>query len=185
MNEFFLRMRVIMIALLFILVFTAFFVFPELVKEAAETIQEQNNEVRVGLVAAAVLVDGLLLWVIVQEGRLVRQNVRGLLVRSGDATAKVSLESVQRNLEAQIVKLEDIFAAQAEVQAERGRVLVELEVEARDTIDVRKKTREINRDISRIVDKQLGLRLGAKPIIKFNLYAQPPETGISVHKSNL
>lgn len=185
MTEFLLRMRVIVIAFLFIVVFTAFFVFPDVVKEAAETIQDQNNEVRIGLVAAAVLVDALLLWVIVQEGRLVRQNVRGLLVRSGEATAKVSLESVQRNLEAQIVKLEDIFAARAEVQAERGRVLVELDVDARDTIDVRKKTRDINRDISRIVDKQLGLKLGAKPIIKFNLYPQPPENVSSVHKVNL
>lgn len=180
MNEFLLRIRVILIAGLFILGLTVFLVFPELVKDAAETIQDQKDEVRIGLVAVAVIVDLFLIWVIVQEVRMVRRNVRGLLVRSRDATAKISLESVQRNLEAQIVKIEDIFAARAEVQAERGRLLVELEVDARDTIDVRGKTRQINRDINRIVDKQLGLSLGTKPLIKFNLYNKPPEEGKKV-----
>lgn len=173
MSEFLLRLRVMLIAGLAILFLTLFLVFPEVIEEIAREIQNQEDGVRIGLVAVALVVDALLIWVIVQEFRAVRQNVRGLLVRSSDATAKVSLESVEKNLEAQITKLEDIFATRADVQAERGRVLVELEIDARDTIDVRKKTREINRDITRIVDKQLGLSLGNKPIIKFNLMSQP------------
>lgn len=187
MGEFLLRIRVILIAILFIIFITVVLVFPQIIEDVAQGIQEQDDNIRIGLVIAAVVVDLLLIWLIVQEVRMVRRNVRGLLVRSSDATAKVSLDSVQRNLEAQITKLEDIFATRADVQAERGRVLVELEVDARDTIDVRKKTKEINRDIGRIVDKQLGLKLGAKPIIKFNLLREPPspDTGKTGRESVL
>lgn len=185
MSEFFLRLRLILIIIVSILLLTLFLVFPTVVEDIAQSIQDQEDPVRVGLVLAAVLIDLLLIWILVQELRMVRQNVRGLLVRSGDATAKVSLESVEKNLEAQVVRIEDIFAAHADVQAERGKVLVEMEIDARDTIDVRKKTKEINRDITRIVDKQLGLSLGGKPVIKFNLMSQPPVENANIGKPNL
>src|SRR5690606_34618139 len=77
------------------------------------------------------------------------------------------------NIDSQVAKLNDIFAVESEVKAVQGRVSVEIDIDAADRIDVRKKTNEIQREVKKIVDRQMGLKLGPKPVIRFQLMSAP------------
>jgi len=179
MREFFIRVRTILIALLFIILITGFLVFPGQLADFAERIETQENQIRALLALAAVVADAILLFIIVQELRFRSRNAQGLLVRSRAISAEVSLESVQSNLDAQIAKLTGVFAARTLVRAERGRVAIEIDIDADDKSDIRKASKQIHREIVKIIEKQMGLKLGAKPVIRFRLMGQPAKIDLN------
>lgn len=173
MRDFFLRLRVILFSLIGIILITGFLVFPKNVKELAEELENQEDSVRIILAMSAAMADALLLFIIYQELRPRPRNEEGLLVKSRGASAEVTLESVKSHLETQISRLEDIYSAFANVKAFRGRVDVEMSIDAKDKVNVRKKSTQVNREIIKIIEKQLGLKLADKPVIVFRLMSEP------------
>jgi len=173
MRSFFLRLRSIIIALFFIVVLTGFLVLPEQMIRLAEEIDGQERNIRALLVAWALLADFILVYIIWQELRVHRGDDEQLIVKSRGASAEITLDSVQNNIEAQLQKLEQVYGVQADVRNERGKVLVDAEVDADENVNVPKKTNEIHREIKKVVERQMGLKLGDKPQIRFRLMSQP------------
>lgn len=179
MREFFIRLRIILISLLFIILVTAFLVFPKNVADVANELDQQESGIRLLLVLAALLADLVLLSIIYQELRPRRRTAQGLIVRSRGSSAEISFESVKSSLNSQIGKVSGVHAVNARVRGERGRVVVELDIDADETVHLRKKTDEIHREIVKIVERQLGLRLASKPLIKFRLLSEPAPLRVS------
>jgi hypothetical protein len=173
MRNLFLKLRVIFVALIFITLITGLLVFPQQVGEVASQIEEQEGSNRLLLAVTAVLADVVLLVIIFQELGIGSGQSKGLAVNSRGSRMEITPESIQRHLDAQLGNLEDVFAARSTVRAEKGRVMVEIDVDAHERIDVRKKTAQLQREISKIIEKQIGLKLAAKPVIHFQLMSEP------------
>lgn len=173
MRELFIRIRIILISLIFLFFVTGFLVFPSGIADLANELESQESGIRILLVFLAVLADAALIFIIYQEIRPRAYSGNGLIVRGGAPKTEVSLESVRQNLNYQIGELEDVFAAFSKVQALKGRVEIELQADLRDSVNVKRKSQQINREIVKIVEKQMGLRLARKPALRFDLVREP------------
>lgn len=173
MRTFLSRLRVVLLASIFIVLMTAFMVFPEGVADFANKLADQENTVRILMALCAVLADVLLALLIWRELQNARRDIKGLTVRAREANVEVSLESVRDALTTHISSLEDIFDVETAVRGTYGRVVITMGITARDKIDVRKKTAEIHREIVKIVEKQMGLRLANRPDLRFTLINEP------------
>jgi hypothetical protein len=173
MRNLFLKLRVIFVALIFITLITGFLIFPREVGEVASQIEQQEGSNRLLLAVTAVLADVVLLVIIFQELGIGAERPQGLVVSSRGSRMEITPDSIQRHLDAQLGTLEDVFAVRSIVRSQKGRVMVEMEVDAHEKIDVRKKTAQLQREISKIIEKQIGLKLAAKPVIRFQLMSEP------------
>jgi hypothetical protein len=172
MRSFFLRLRSIVIAICFIIVLTGFLVLPEQVIRIAEEINNQEDRVRLLSIVTAVLADFILIYIIWTELR-VRHHHDENIFRSRSGGAEITLDSVQKNLESQLGKVDMVYGIMSEVRNERGKVAVDVEVGADENVNVPKKTSEINREVKKVVERQMGLKLAEKPQIRFRLLSQP------------
>lgn len=183
MRELLIRIRIVFISAFFILFITGFLVFPKAVSDLALALEEQESGIRLLLVILAVLADAALVFIIYQELRtpLRKYNEDSLPVRARGSHAEISMESVKQNLNSQLMALDDIFSVQTDVESVRGRVAVDMNINARDTVNIKRKTSLIQREIKKIVERQLGLKLDSTPTLHFELsstakvhLAEPP-----------
>jgi len=171
MRTFFLKLRSIVIAIAFIIVLTGFLVLPEQVIRVAEEINNQEDNIRLLSIVTAVLADFILVYIIWTELR-VRRHFDEDIFQSSTGGAEITLDSVQKNVEGQLSKLDMVYGIMSNIRNERGKVAIDVEVGADDNVNVPKKTKEISREIKKIVERQMGLKLAAKPQIRFRLLSQ-------------
>jgi hypothetical protein len=126
------------------------------------------------LIGIALLIDAAVLIGLGYELRRSPIQMGGFVVRSGAAAVRVTLESVESHLTNHLERMEDVFLAVVKAQTRRGEVVLKLDITARDSIDVREKTQQIHRELVKVVEKQMGLKLASMPGIQFRLVSQPP-----------
>ncbi len=161
------RLLAILGIILLMLTVTAFLAAPQLILDIATRLNDASLPMRVLQLLVALLIDALLISLIY---RLLRpQRSEGLMVRVRGARTEVSIDSVQRQINARVNEVPDVIAAQAEVAAENGNARISLRVRARADIVVPEKQKEITRVLKQLVEKQLGLRLAGPPIVHINL----------------
>lgn len=148
---------------------TVLLVSPQMVITLADGLSSVDAAGRAIQLLLALLIDLLLLGLLYQLVR--RAASRGLMVRARGARTEVSIDSVRRQIMAQISQLPDVLDAQTEVRAERGNARVALRVKAKPDITVPDKQNEINRALRQVVEKQMGLRLAGPPVIHIELQA--------------
>lgn len=146
---------------------TVLLVSPQAVIALAEGLNSVDTAGRAIQLLLALLIDLLLLGLLYQLLR--RTASRGLMVRARGARTEVSIDSVRRQIMAQIAQLPDVLDVQTEVRAERGNARVALRVKATPDITVPDKQNEINRALRQVVEKQMGLRLAGPPVIHIEL----------------
>ncbi len=169
------RLLLILAVITLLVGVTVLLVSPQAVIAIAEGLNSVDTAGRAIQLLLALLIDLLLLGLLYQ---LLRRAVsRGLMVRARGARTEVSIDSVRRQIMAQISQLPDVLDAQTEVRAERGNARVTLRVRATPDITVPDKQNEINRALRQVVEKQMGLRLAGPPVIHIELQTskEPPE----------
>ena len=97
------------------------------------------------------------------------QNAQGLIVRKGQGRAYMDAESVRQQVYAAVMKVSDVQRTDVTISNDLGRAIVELGVTTENTIQGPKKKQEISREVKKIVEDQLGIRLAGEPIINFSL----------------
>lgn len=146
---------------------TALFAAPQVVVQVAQGLGDTPAGTRTLLIVAAIVIDLLLLAVAV---RIIRpQNKEELTVRTRGATTKVSLDSVQRQINTRIAQVSDVLHVHTDVEVTNGSASVELHVRTRPDIMIPEKQREIGRVLRQLVEKQMGLRLASDPLIHIAL----------------
>lgn len=128
--------------------------------DLVETWRTQNPEnFAIGqwaIVAAAVAIFGLLLWL-----EILALRRRGVRVRTAQGgSVEVETNSIGRRLEWHLDQLAEIITVVPVVRSKGGSVDIKLEIEAAPDIDVPMKTDEVV-DVTRdIIEQDLGLKLG-------------------------
>lgn len=146
---------------------TALFAAPQVVVQVAQSLGDTPTGTRTLLIVAAIVIDLLLLAVAV---RIIRpQNKEELMVRTRGATTKVSVDSVQRQINTRIAQISDVLHVHTDVEVTNGSASVELHVRTRPDIMIPEKQREIGRVLRQLVEKQMGLRLASDPLIHIAL----------------
>jgi len=174
------RLLLILAVITLLVGVTVLLVSPQAVIALAEGLNSADTAGRAIQLLLALLIDLLLLGLLYQLLR--RAASRGLMVRARGAKTEVSIDSVRRQIMAQISQLPDVLDAQTEVRAERGNARVTLRVKATPDITVPDKQNEINRALRQVVEKQMGLRLAGPPVIHIELQTskEPPEPPVEV-----
>ena len=169
------RVRVILVALILMVVATVIVAFPEQLIQLGNEIEALDDNARLALLVFVAAINLYLGYVIVTEVRGKAYDTENLVVRSREADTKVSLQSVRETLIVTLMKIDDIYSVDTkDVIADNGDLLVMLGIAAKDTIDIPEKTKVLNREIVKVADKQMGLKLAKKPIINFVLMPQAP-----------
>jgi hypothetical protein len=91
----------------------------------------------------------------------------GLMMRASGAIAEVSVESARERILKVVSGVSGVVHVDAQVKPIRGRADVELQVTitgADTSLPIKQK--EINRALSQVIDKQLGLRMAGHPRVK-------------------
>jgi hypothetical protein len=97
------------------------------------------------------------------------QNAQGLIVRKGQGRAYMDAESVRQQVYAAVMKVSDVQRADVTISNDLGRAVVQIGVTTENTIQGPKKKQEISRDVRKIVEDQLGIRMAGEPIINISL----------------
>ncbi len=146
---------------------TALFAAPQVVVQVAQSLGDTPAGTRTLLIVAAIVIDLLLLAVAV---RIIRPpNKEELMVRTRGATTKVSVDSVQRQINTRIAQVSDVLHVHTDVEVTNGSARVELHVRTRPDIMIPEKQREIGRVLRQLVEKQMGLRMASEPLIHIAL----------------
>ncbi|GAB4572220.1 MAG: hypothetical protein Kow0077_11000 [Anaerolineae bacterium] len=168
MGNFFKRLLSMLAVLILMVVTTAVLATPQLVADLATRLSEETPATtRTMMVVAALVIDLVLAAVLV---RIIRPRKEDeLQVRARGAKAKVSLDSVQRQINARIAQVSDVLHVHTDVEVTSGAASVELNVRTRPDIVIPEKQKEISRVLRQLVEKQMGLRLAGEPIIHLAL----------------
>ncbi len=163
------------------LTITLFLVFPRVVNQLASVLGNMGDTPggppfewgQAALhVAIAVVIDALLLYFfIVRPTRRLRDSLEapGLEVRKGAGRAYIDTESVRQRVIAAIAQVADIQHTDVIVQNEAGRAVIRLNIVTDVLLNGPKKKNEINREVRKIVEDQLGVDVKGKPTIIFTL----------------
>jgi hypothetical protein len=127
--------------------------------------------VRVGLgILFAVVLDIILVLFLIAELR--RPATKAIRVKkTAGGEVQVSVNSIADRLKYEIDQLSSVLRTKPQVQAKRGGVAVELDVETAAEIDVPQKADQIVETARRVVEEKMGLKLARPP--KVNLRAVP------------
>ena len=163
------------------LIITLFLVFPRVVNQLADLFGNMGNTLD-GLpfdwgqaavhVAIAVVIDLLLVYFfILRPTRRLRESLDtpGLEVRKGAGRAYIDTESVRQRVIAAVGKVADIQHADVLVENESGRAIIRLNIVTDVLLNGPKKKNEINREVRKVVEDQLGVDVKGKPTINFTL----------------
>jgi hypothetical protein len=172
------RILTIIGIVLIMLVVTLFLAAPQIIVDLATRLYESSPALRAMQVLAALLIDALLITVIY---RIIRPPLDpGLVVHARGAKAKVSTDSVQRQINARIAQVSDILDVQAEVEVEGSAARVTLNIRTRPDINVPEKQREVSRILRQLVEKQMGLKLAGLAVIHMTLATDEYTSGDQV-----
>ncbi len=164
----FLRRSLVVLGIVLLLVILNLFLLaPQTVIDLVSRLRDASPFARTLQVVVAVILDALL---IVLLYRLIRPGrTPGLMVRMRGARAEVSLDSVQRQINARIAQVSDVLDVQTEVEIENAGASVTLNVRTRPDIIIPEKQKEITRVLRQLVEKQMGLKLAGTLVIHITL----------------
>lgn len=141
---------------------------PQTVTSWSATISEQSVIARIILAALAGIVLFALTYLQVRPDR--REKATGLMMRASGAITEVSVESARERILKVVGAVSGVVSVDAQVRPVRGRADVELQVTVTgDDTALPAKQKEINRALSQVVDKQLGLQMAGHPRVKIQL----------------
>ncbi len=165
------RLIVLLMGLILTGVVAVIFLFPQGVSVWAASISEWSWVIRVLL---AVLIGAALLLLTVA---LIRPDPRvklpGLVMRTSGALADVSVESARERILKAVSDVKDVVSVEAQVKPVQGRADVELDVTVfGHDVQLPAKQKEINRAISQVIDKQLGLRMAGQPRVHIRIHTE-------------
>jgi hypothetical protein len=171
----FLRRLLSLMAVVILMVgVTALLAAPQLVARLAESLQNTPANTRTILILAAVVIDLLLAAVAVRILRPPQKTE--LLVHARGARARVSLDSVQRQINTRIAQVSDVLHVHTDVEVNNGGARVELNIRTRPDIVIPEKQKEIARVLRQLVEKQMGLRMIGEPVIHLALATDEYDT---------
>lgn len=176
MREFLIRVRIILILLFFMVLVTILFIFPGQVADFAQALDDQDTLIRILMGLTAILADVGMGFLVFRELEQIRHpgSGDGLTVRSREANVQVSVQSVQSNLDSHLKQIEGLHTVNTRVASQQGRVSIKLDITADDSVDIRKKIKEINKEIEQVVENQMGVRVAGKPVINLQLSTGAP-----------
>jgi hypothetical protein len=97
------------------------------------------------------------------------EDGQGLIVQKGQGRAFMDTESVRQQIFAAVEKINNISRAEVAVVNDLGRAAVTLNILADNNIRGPQKKQEISREVSKVVQDQLGVQLAGAPIINISL----------------
>src|SRR5258708_8104693 len=160
---------------------TMFLVFPRVINVLAGLFGQMGDPLDASQAALhgviALVIDLILAYFFVWRPiRHLRESldVPGLRVRKGEGTAYIDADSVRQRILSAISKVADIQHADVSVLNESGRAVIRLNILTGIEINGPKKKHEINREVRKIVQDQLGVEVSGKPIINFTLAGAEP-----------
>ncbi len=172
-------------AILIGVVATLFLVFPRLINRLADvlgTMGEPGGALDPRQAAIhgiiALVIDLILLYFFVWRPlRVLRDSTdsRGLVVRKGEGRAYIDAESVRQQVYNAISKIAGIEHAEVNIGNDEGRAVIQMNIVTDLSLNGPKKKNEINREVRKIVQDQLGVDLSDKPTINFSLVPVGPE----------
>src|SRR5215813_11455139 len=117
--------------------------------------------------AIALVIDIPLLWffVIIPIRHLFAQRGRGegLIVQKGQGIAYMDRESVRQQVYAAITKIKDIERVEVSIDNDHGRAAILMNILTQNTISGPQKKQEIRRELKKVVEDQLGIRVANEP----------------------
>ncbi len=160
---------------------TLFVVFPRVVNMLADLLGNMGTPLEAGPAALhgaiALVIDLVLAYFFIwQPVRRLSESLEspGLRVRKGEGTAYIDTESVRQRIVSALSKVADIQQAEVSVGNEAGRALIRLNVVTDVGINGPKKKNEINREVKKVVQDQLGVEVSGQPTINFTLGGREP-----------
>ncbi len=139
-----------------------------------------------GVIAALIWIVLFLLFVWQPYRRLViarRYLKEGLVVRAGRGLAFIDPESVRQQIVGVVSKVADIDHTEVSVDNDGGRAAVRLNVLAANSIIGPKKKVELTREVKKVVEDQLGVRLAGEPAITISLTPAGKVPGVSAQEN--
>ena len=172
-----------MLAALFIgTTLTLLIAFPRLMNELADVLGTQPTTAIIILhLAIAFVIDFLLFYIaFVLPWRRAHRvwDLQGLIVEKGQGRAYIDIESARQQVYSAITRVPDVQRAEVNIDNELGKATVRLSVVTTPNINGPRKKQEINREIRKVIQDQLGVRLAGEPSINFSLVQ--PESRIPV-----
>ncbi len=169
-----LRMLLGMLAVIFIgITVWLFLVFPRLANMLADLLGTNPEEPAHWLAAIVItLILGILayfwIWLPFRRFREALHGA-GLVVQKGQGRAFMDTESVRQQIYAAVTKIHDIQRTEVTVTNDLGRAIVQLNILTDNNINGPKKKQEISREVSKVVQDQLGIQLANAPTINLSL----------------
>lgn len=175
-------------ALLIIIMVWLFLVFPRVVNQLADLLGQMgtgDNVFMVDLTLGAIhfaiafvisiIIAYFFIW---RPTRRLREvlDAPGLIIRKGEGMGFVDTESVRQQIFAAISKFTDIKRAEVNVENDAGRALIRMSIVTDILMNGPQKKNEINREVRKIVQDQMGIDIQGKPTISFSLSPLVPET---------
>lgn len=161
------RLLMILGLVLAIVIVTVLLVLPGAIVDFATQVRDSPASTRTLMLAVAVLIDAVLLYMAYRLIRPTRQEM--LYVRARGARTELSVDSAIRQIDTRIAQVSDVVHVHAEVDVEKGNAHVTLNVRARPDITIPEKQKELARVLRQLVEKQMGVRLASEPLIHLAL----------------
>jgi hypothetical protein len=121
------------------------------------------------ILLAIIVLCAFVLWLEFRRG--VARTVRVEKIQGGEA--RVAVESVMQRAEFHVAQLPQVISVKPHVTARGKRVDLHLDVETTQEVNIPAKTEEISRTARRVVEEQMGLKLG-KVIVTVRHAPAPP-----------
>lgn len=170
------------LATIFIAVVVALFlVLPQVVNQLADLLGNMGRTPDQAFewgqaaihVAIAAVIDLPLLWFFVITpilGMFARRGGgEGLVVQKGQGIAYMDRESVRQQVYAAVTKIKDIERVEVSIDNDRGRAAILMNILTQNTISGPQKKQEIRRELRKVVEDQLGIRIAGEPTINISL----------------
>lgn len=152
---------------------TCFLVFPRVINLLADLFGTNPQEPSHWI--PAIIIDVFLLlvayfWVYLpwRQSRTA-DDAQGLVVQQGQGRAYIDTESVRQQIYANVIEINDLERAEVSITNDLGRAAIQLNILAQNTINGPKKKQEIVREVKKVVQDKLGIRLAGEPVINLSL----------------
>jgi hypothetical protein len=96
-------------------------------------------------------------------------DAQGLVVQRGQGRAYIDTESVRQQIYANVIEINDLERAEVSITNDLGRAAIQLNILAQNTINGPRKKQEIVREVKKVVQDKLGIRLAGEPVINLSL----------------
>jgi hypothetical protein len=161
------RILLVILGLLVITLIAVFFIAPDAVSDLMDGLQNVNILVRLGVV---LVLDILVLAFVYSRVRTPSTTVEGLIVKAPGAITDIGIDSARSRILSAVQQVPNVIAADAKLEAVRGKAKIELNVTVRDSsVNVPRKHQEINQALKQVINKQLGLSILGQPRVHIHL----------------